>query len=134
MGTATPVELAGFDRLLTAVLDTPDQVARMVSEEPALLEYVNNATETVLHWLAVENEVEGIRLLHGLGAGISEFALLHALELGHVETVDLLLSLGGDFADLDPFQAMRNPVFGLSEEKVTTLSSCLARHDVWPKP
>lgn len=125
MGTATPEERAGFDLLLETVLNTPEQVPKLVEERPQLLDCVNNAAETVLHWLAIENRVEEIRLVHRLGATIPDFALVHALEAGHLDTVDLLLSLGGRFGSVDPMAVMENPIWKLTAERKTELSGCL---------
>jgi len=131
MGTATEEELRDFDQLLNAVLDNPDQVSQLVEERPQILESVNNSAETVLQWLALENHVSGIRLLHELGATIPDFALVHALEAGHVEALELMLTLGGSFGIIDPYFALRNPVFELSMDKVKVLTGCLERHGVF---
>lgn len=123
MGTATSEELEDFRELLDAVLNTPEGVAELVKRTPRLLAAVNNSTETVLHWLAVENHVEGIKLLYSLGAEIPEFALIEALEMGHVETVALLLSLGSRLERYSLDQVIGNEVWKLSDTKKSELES-----------
>ncbi len=93
-----------------------------------MLEFVNMSAETVLHWLAVENHIEGIRLLHGLGAKIPEFALIHALQMGHVEAVDLLLTLGSSFTLYDPIILVGSNSFDLRPHEQHELLLCLAAH------
>ena len=85
-----------FYRLLFAVLNEPEKVPAIVKERPAILEETNFTGETVLHWLAVENHTDGIALLRSLGAKIPLFALIHAVEHVHLETIILLLELGAD--------------------------------------
>jgi hypothetical protein len=128
MGTATEEELSGFDKLLQAALEHPQTVPMLVNAQPEMLEFVNQSAETVLHWLAVENHVDGIRLLHGLGAKIPEFALIHALQAGHTETVDLLLTLGAEFTRLDPIDEIQNPIWQLPVQKQQELALCLTVH------
>ncbi|MDR2688969.1 MAG: ankyrin repeat domain-containing protein [Azoarcus sp.] len=128
MGTATEEDLKGFQQLLNAVLDDPDTVPAMVCGHPEWLECVNNSAETVLHWLAVEGHVEGIKLLHRLGSAIPPFALTHALQAGHVETVDLLLTLGGSFGNIDPLKEICNPLWQFTPAKQKQLLACLEAH------
>jgi len=116
-GTATKKELADFKVLLNAVLNTPELVPTLVRESPEILDAVDNCMETVLHWLAVENHVEGIALLHSLGAKVPEHALIHAVEMGHLETVELLLSYGVRLHRYSLDRIVGNPIWGLSEGK-----------------
>ncbi|HBY85594.1 MAG TPA: hypothetical protein DEO86_06940 [Colwellia sp.] len=83
-------------RLLDTVLMEPDKVPALVKENPYILEALNCCDETALHWLAVENNLDGVRLLRSLGANISEWAIHHAIEVGAMEMVILLLELGGE--------------------------------------
>ncbi|OZG69999.1 hypothetical protein BTA51_28130 [Hahella sp. CCB-MM4] len=85
-----------FERLLTAVLDEPEKVPAIVSEDRSILEERNCCDETALHWLAIENQLEGIALLRGLGAKISPWAIAHAIEAGSLDAVALMLELGGE--------------------------------------
>ncbi len=84
-----------YFRLLDAVLMEPEKVPAMVAENRSILEERNCCDETVLHWLAVENNEDGVRLLRSLGAEISPWAIHHAIEVGSTEMVILLLELGG---------------------------------------
>ena len=83
-----------FIRLLDAVLHEPHKVPLMVAENRDILRATNWIGENVLHWLAVENHVEGISLLRSLGSPIPTWALVEAVEMGNIETVILLLELG----------------------------------------
>ena len=83
--------------LLDAVVNEPGKVPEIVRADPDILDGATSAVgETVLHFLAVENHVEGIKLLRNLGASIPDHALYEAISLGHTETVALLLELGAD--------------------------------------
>jgi len=123
MGTAGPQEREDFRRLLDAVMNSPGSVPELVRESPELLHAVDNAAETVLHWLSVENHVEGVRLLFSLGAEIPKFALIHAIQLGNVETVNLLFSLGARLNRYSFESIAGNPVWGLSEERKEEMKS-----------
>ncbi len=128
MGTATEEELAGFRLLLNAVLKTPELVPGIVREKREILEYVNNGAETVLHWLAVEDDVDGIRLLHSLGASIPEFALIEAVQSGHLATADALLQLGARLGLYSLDGVMGNPLWDLSESTKQQLTTCFLKH------
>jgi len=128
MGTASREEVADFECLLSAVLNEPDAVPELVRSRPQLLTSVNNSSETVLHWLALENLVDGISLLHSLGAAIPSYAVVHALQAGNVETLDLLLSLGGTFEHSVPREIVRNPTWDLTSVKQEQLLAVLEAH------
>jgi hypothetical protein len=128
MGTASREEVADFERLLSVVLNDPAVVPELVRSCPQLLTSVNNSSETVLHWLALENLPDGISLLHSLGASIPSYAVVHALQAGNVETVDLLLSLGGTFEHSVPREIVRNPTWGLTSVKQEQLLAVLEEH------
>ena len=106
-----------FYRLLYAVLDEPEKVAAIVHERRAILEETNFTGETVLHWLAVENHTDGIRLLRSLGATIPLFALIEAVEHGHLETIILLLELGADPEGFPLERMLRNPIRDISKRE-----------------
>jgi len=128
MGTATQEEVADFECLLSAVLTDPAAVPELVRLCPQLLKSVNNSSETVLHWLALENLVDAISLLHSLGASIPSYVVVHALQAGNVETVDLLLSLGGTFEHSTPRDIVRNPTWELTSVKQEQLLAVLEAH------
>lgn len=100
--------------LLFAVLNEPEKVPAIVKERPATLEETNFTGETVLHWLAVENRVDGIVLLRGLGAKIPLFALIHTVEHGHLQTIILLLELGADPEGYPVDRMSENPMREMS--------------------
>ena len=112
-----------FWRLLWAVLDEPEKVPAIVGESRSILEEKNFTGETALHWLAVENHVEGIKLLRALGARIPEFALVDAIEGGHTETVILLLELGADPRGVDLESILDNKLWNLSDKKKRLMRS-----------
>ena len=83
-----------FDILLDAVLNEPHKVKDIVVKNRDCLRAVNYTGENVLHWLAVENRTEDVKLLRSLGSPIPELAFEDALEGGNIEMVILLLQLG----------------------------------------
>jgi len=117
-----------FYRLLDAVLHEPEKVPAIVRDSPSILEEKNLSGETVLHWLAVENHIAGIKLLRKLGASISEFALIDAAELGHTETVILLLELGASPRGMDIRAIIDNPAFNLSKKTKRLIRSYLSQY------
>jgi len=122
-----------FYRLLDAVLNEPEKVPSIVSERRAILEEKNCLGETVLHWLAVENHVEGVALLRLLGARIPAYAIVHAIEAGHTEMVTRLLELGGDIRGIDLEGVLGNPLWGLSQKKKEFIRRYFSQYDYsWP--
>ena len=115
-----------FGLLLDAVLNEPHKVKDIVTANPEVLYETCWAGENVLHWLAIENHTEGIELLRSLGSPIPEFALIHAVEHGHTETVILLLELG---AELNEYvsntcgKALKTNAFGMPEKNVRLIKS-----------
>ncbi len=85
-----------FDVLIDAVLNEPKKVGNIVSSNRSITWAMNTVGENVLHYLAVENHIEGVELLRSVGSPISPWALTHALQAGHTDMVILLLELGAD--------------------------------------
>lgn len=86
----------GFCLLLDAVLHEPEKVRGIVASNPEILYETCWAGENVLHWLAIENKHEEIRLLRSLGAPIPRYSLVDAVEHGHTESIIALLELGAE--------------------------------------
>ncbi len=95
----------------------PHKVRSIVTDNPELLYETCWAGENVLHWLAIENKHEEIRLLRSLGSPIPTQALRNAVEHGHLETVITLLELGAEVIQSDMAQAINNKYFPLSKAK-----------------
>jgi ankyrin repeat protein len=106
----------GFGLLLDAVLNEPHKVSAIVAQNPEILYETCWVGENVLHWLAVENKHEEIRLLRSLGSPIPVYALIHAVEQGHTETVIALLELGAEVIPSDITRALENNYFALSKK------------------
>jgi len=113
----------GFIRLLDAVLNEPHKVRDIVVHDPEILYETDWAGENVLHWLAVENKHEEIKLLRSLGSPIPRYALIHAVEHGHLETVITLLELGAEFIPEEIEKAILCKDFHNSEKKRSILKS-----------
>jgi hypothetical protein len=88
--------------LVDAAVDDPAKARRMVAEDPSVLKETGLFDETALHYLAVENFVEGVRLLLELGADPNaqsdsgDTPLHDCLTLGNNELVDILLEAGAN--------------------------------------
>ncbi|WNZ58209.1 hypothetical protein QT397_13005 [Microbulbifer sp. MKSA007] len=107
----------GFGLLLDAVLNEPQKVRDIISENPEVLYETCWVGENVLHWLAVENKHEEIRLLRSLGSPIPVYALVEAVEHGHTETIIALLELGAEVIPSDITRALENTYFSHSKKK-----------------
>ncbi|MGA4634073.1 hypothetical protein ACPA5B_09325 [Pseudomonas solani] len=83
-----------FERLFDAVWLEPHRLNKLLAAERSLVMATDWTGENVLHWMAVENRVREIELLRALGSPIPPYALIEAMDLGHCETVILLLELG----------------------------------------
>lgn len=81
----------------------------ILSRHPELIHDRNCARETVLHWLAIENEIEGVRDLIAAGARVDctdhsdSTVLADCAGLGHVDLCRLLLDHGADPAQKSTF-------------------------------
>jgi len=80
---------------------------RLLSAAPYLLTLGNSLGETVLHFLAVENDLEGVSWLHARGAAIdtkSEFgtpAIFEVAQLGYKELLAWFIQHGADLHAVD---------------------------------
>jgi ankyrin repeat protein len=79
----------------------------LLQSNPKLLTLMNSIGETVLHYLAVENDIEGVAWLHDRGFSLntrSELGTPMVFEVADLGYKDLLLWLsqnGADFSALD---------------------------------
>lgn len=78
---------------------------KLIEHDPELLCKTNSLGETVLHYLAVENDVEGVSWLHSRGAslntGTGKPMFFEVAELGYKELLLWLARNGADFSALD---------------------------------
>lgn len=79
----------------------------LLQANPQLLTLTNSIGETVLHYLAVENDMEGVAWLHAHGFGLntrSQFGdpmVFNVAELGYKDLLLWLVQNGADFSVLD---------------------------------
>ena len=87
-------------RLIGACFESLDDARALLRREPGLISARTGLGETPLHYLAVENQLEAVKLLYALGADIdtlNEFgnsALAEAASLGYVELVAWMIAQG----------------------------------------
>src|SRR5688500_9583362 len=88
-------------QLISAFCSSVDEGKRVLEAEPALMNERTGLGETVLHYLAVENQLAAVKaLLEEKGADINTLndfgnsPLFEATALGYVELVKYLLSKG----------------------------------------
>jgi ankyrin repeat protein len=99
-----------FFDLVRAIEMHPDEFELAVQDCPAILEATGPHKETLLHWLAVENRLESVKLLSRLGAkidAVNEFGntpLMECSQIGYQQMVLLLLELGANTC----FQSSKN--------------------------
>lgn len=86
----------GFGVLLDAVLNEPHKLKDIIEDNPEILYETCWVGENALHWLAIENRFEEIKLLRKFGSPIPRYALVHAVDAGHLETIITLLELGAE--------------------------------------
>ncbi|WP_144407723.1 ankyrin repeat domain-containing protein [Gynuella sunshinyii] len=113
----------GFGVLLDAVLNEPHKLNDIIKAYPGILYETCWAGENVLHWLAVENKYEEIRLLRKFGSPIPRFALVHAVEMRHLETVITLLELGAEVVPEEIQRAIKCSYYDTSKRKTAILRS-----------
>lgn len=95
-------------QLRDAVLERRhDDAAALVEQDPGLLSLNNGIGETVLHFLAVENDLEGVAWLHARGADLhtkNKFgtpALFEVAQLEYRALYTWFVSHGADRAATD---------------------------------
>jgi len=88
-----------------------DAAAKLLTAEPGLLRATNGIGETVLHFLAVEDDLEGVAWLHSRGADINtknEFgtpALFEVASLGYQDLFYWFVAHGADVDARDQHDA-----------------------------
>ena len=93
-------EISAFQRLRNACIYRIEEARRMIGTEPALLNVRNCVGETVMHWLAVENQIAAVTALLDLGAEVdpvNDFEstpLLECVTLENAELVELFIVRG----------------------------------------
>ncbi|MDB5973470.1 MAG: hypothetical protein JWR07_230 [Nevskia sp.] len=112
-----------FGVLLDAVLHEPYKVKAIVAKDRDILLATNHSGENVLAWLAVENHIEGVKLLRGFGSPIPDFALYEAIQAGHTEMVILLLELGVEVDLTSCRNSLENKIFGLGKKQKRLIQS-----------
>ena len=88
--------------LIRVAVGNHAKVQQLIEAHPDLLRQRTSLGETALHHLVVENYVEAVRFLIGLGADVNsrnkcgETPLLDAAALGHLDMVKLLIASDAD--------------------------------------
>ena len=94
-------------RLIRACMSSLEEAQGLLAAEPTLLDARTGLGETPLHYLAVEDHLEGVRFLHERGAPIEvrnefgETALSESLRLGSA-VANYLMDHGADVHALNP--------------------------------
>lgn len=76
--------------------------SQYLERSPGLIERRNSIGETVMHWLAVENDIEGVAWLHNKGSKVNtknEFGeplIFEVAQLGYKELLQWLVEHGAD--------------------------------------
>jgi ankyrin repeat protein len=84
-----------------------DTASKMLIEQPALIHLTNGIGETALHYLAVENDLEGVSWLQARGADLNtknEFGIpviFEVASLEYKELFDWFLAKGADIRAQD---------------------------------
>ena len=80
-------------RLIRACFESLDEARELLRREPTLISALTGLGETPLHFLAVEDQLDAVKLLFDQGAAVNTLnrfgnsALAEAASLGYVETV-----------------------------------------------
>ncbi len=97
-----------FTRMKYAAFDGFDEVRTLLSEFPQALEAKDSCGETALHWWAIENHLDAVKLLIGRGAQVDTKSdiigptpLMCASSLGLANMVQLLIDSGADVGAID---------------------------------
>ncbi len=91
-----------FYNIRNAFLEDIPAATAMVAATPSYLKARNSLGETVLHWLAIEDQVEAARALLDLGAEVNavnkfgDSVLMNAAQLNYEAMCALLLERGAD--------------------------------------
>jgi ankyrin repeat protein len=102
-GLGVALERAYIAEFMTVAVRDQKRASRMLAEHPELRQ-ARRAGESLLHYLAIENYVEGVRFLARNGFSVdqaNEFGatpLSDAVQVGHLETTKVLLELGANHA------------------------------------
>lgn len=92
-----------------------ERVSRMLAEDQALLTIRSGIGETPLHYLAVENHLEAVKLLYEKGASIdakNEFGTPVVFEVAQLGYKELLLWFLERGVDLTAVDENGNDIFG----------------------
>jgi ankyrin repeat protein len=123
LGVASDEYEHAFGVLLDTVLYEPHKVKDIVAKDRSVLVATNHSGENVLAWLALENHLEGVKLLRKLGSPIPDFALYEAIQSGHTDMVILLLELGAEVSLGTCSNSLHNKLFRLSKKKKRLIQS-----------
>ncbi len=91
-------------RLIRACFESLDEARDLLSREPALVDSLTGLGETPLHFLAVEDQLDAVKLLFEQGASLDtqnrfgDSALAEVASLGHVALLDWMLAQGATLA------------------------------------
>ena len=113
----------GFNVLLDSVFNEPHKLKDIIEADPEILYETCWVGENVLHWLAIENKHEEIRLLRKFGSPIPRLALIQAVEMRHLETVITLLELGAQVVPEEIERAINFTDYDSSKKKTAILKS-----------
>ena len=96
-----------FYSLREAMFNDLQAAQTLIEQDPSIIEARSGIGETALHYLCVENHLEGVRWLHQRGANINTLnnfqatPLIDAASLGYVELCRFLLANGADILATD---------------------------------
>ena len=82
---------------------------RLLSATPQLLTLCSGIGETALHYLAVEDNIEGVSWLHSKGATINTYnkfgtpAVFEVAQLGYKELLEWFVKNGADIHGVDKY-------------------------------
>ena len=91
-----------FNKFILSIVSDLSSASKLLTEEPDLLHVKNGIGETVLHYLAVEDQLEMVRWLYKEGSDLNttnDFGntpLSEAASLGYLELCEFLLDNGAD--------------------------------------